>query len=157
MHKTRTALLALSITALVSACATAPRAERVAQRKADYIAVAGPDQHSFRYYNPLWSWEPLNRDLLVVYARPAQAWLLTLAGCLDLEYANAIGMTSRMGEVSVGFDKVLTGRNDLPCTITRIQPVDVAHLKARQAERRSIESKPRAAETPGGTAKGSGS
>ena len=91
----------------------------------------GPDQRSFRFYNDLWSWEPLGRDLLVVYTRPNQAWLLTVGGCTDLEFTNAIGLTSNMHEVSVGFDKVLTGRHDFPCTITRIRPVDVAHLKAQ--------------------------
>lgn len=148
MNGIKTILTAAAFTLALVGCSSVPRAERVAQRKADYEAAAGPDQHSFRYFNPLWSWEPLDRDLLVVYTRPNQAWLLTLAGCFDLEYTNAIGLTSRMGEVSVGFDKVLTGRRDLPCTITRIRPVDVAHLKARQAERRAIESKPRPTDAP---------
>lgn len=155
MNGIKTILAAAALTLVLAGCSSVPRAERAAQRKADYEAAAGPDRHSFRYFNQLWSWEPLDRDLLVVYARPNQAWLLTLAGCFDLEYANAIGLTSRMGEVSVGFDKVLTGRHDLPCTITRIRPVDVAHLKARQAERRAIQSEPRPAATPAAQASGS--
>lgn len=145
MNKARIVLTMTVAALLLAACSSVPRAEREAQRRADYEAAAGPDQRSFHFYNDLWSWEPLGPDLLVVYARPNQAWLLTVGGCTDLEYTHAIGLTSNIHQVSVGFDKVLTERRDFPCTITRIRPVDVAHLKAAQAERRKIEEAPRPA------------
>ena len=141
----------LTLAAALAACSSVPRAEREAQRRADYEAAAGPSQRSFRYFGNLWSWEPLGKDLLVIYTRPSEAWLLTVSGCTDLEYTNAIGLTSSFRQVSVGFDKVLTGRRDFPCTITGIRPVNVKQLKASQAERRTIEEKPReATPVPGG-------
>lgn len=140
----------LTLAAALVACSSVPRAEREAQRRADYEAAAGPSQRSFRYFGNLWSWEPLGKDLLVIYTRPSEAWLLTVSGCTDLEYTNAIGLTSSFRQVSVGFDKVLTGRRDFPCFITAIRPVDVKRLKAAQTERRAIEEQPRSAASPAG-------
>ncbi|MFC5524478.1 DUF6491 family protein [Rhodanobacter ginsengisoli] len=129
----------------LAACSSVPYSQRLAERQAAYAAAAGAPVHSFRFYHSLWSWEPLGRDQLVVYTRPQQAFLLDAGGCLDLDYTNAIGLTSNLGEVSVGFDKVLTGRRNLPCTITQIRPIDVKRLKATQAQQRKIETEPRSA------------
>ncbi len=141
----------LTLAAALASCSSWPRAERAAQRRADYEAAAGPSQRSFRLFNTLWSWEPLGNDLLAVYTRPNEAWLLTVGGCMDLEYTNAIGLTSRLHEVSVGYDKVLTGRRDFPCTITDIRPVNVKRLEATQTERRKIEEAPREAAPASGS------
>lgn len=141
----RRLIVCITLAATLAACSSVPRAEREAQRRADYEAAAGPGQRSFRFFGNLWSWEPLGNDLLAVYTRPNEAWLLTVGGCTDLEYTNAIGITSSFHEVSVGFDKVLTGRRDFPCFITGIRPVNVKQLKATQELRRSIEAKPREA------------
>lgn len=53
-------------------------------------------------------------------SRPS-AWLLDVNLCQNLQFANAIGLTSFIGEVSVNLDKVLAGRNYLPCFITQIR------------------------------------
>lgn len=131
----------------LGACASLSSRPSDQQRLADYEAVAGPAQTSFRFYNDLWSWEPLGTGHVVVYARPNQAWLLDVPGCVDLPFTNAIGLTSNIHQVSVGFDKVITGRRDFPCTITRIRPVDVKKLKQAEVERRTVEEKPRDAAT----------
>jgi len=135
------AMLALATT--LAACSSMPRAERELQQRADYEAAAGPAQNSFRFFNGLWSWQPLGRDLLVVYTRPQEAWLLDVPGCINLDFTSTVGLTSNLHQVSVGFDKVLTGRHDLPCTIQRIRPVDVGKLKALQQEQRQISAEPR--------------
>jgi hypothetical protein len=146
----RTSVLSILTAGLVlAACSSVPYAQRVAERQAAYVAAAGAPVHSFRFYGSLWSWEPLGRDQLVVYTRPQQAYLLDAGACFDLEYTNVIALTSRFGEVSVGFDKVLTGRRDLPCTITQIRPIDVKRLKAHQQEQRKIGTAPRAGDSSG--------
>ena len=48
----------------------------------------------------------------------------------------------------VGFDRVLTGRGNFPCTISQIRPVDVKSLKAVQQQQRLIKSEPRGADKP---------
>lgn len=135
----RQIVLAGAAAAVLAACASVP----LAQRQAAYAAAAGAPVNHFRFFTPLWSWEDLGPDQVVIYTRPKEAWLLDVPGCNELPFANAIGLTSNLNEVSVNFDKVLTGRNNVPCTIQRIRPVDVGKLKAVQQEQRQIETEPR--------------
>jgi hypothetical protein len=145
MRKLLLVTTALAATLAITACSSVPSRSPVSARQAAYDAAAGQPVNSFRFYGSLWSWEPLGNDQLAIYTRPQQAWLLDVPGCIDLGYANTIGLTSNINQVSVGFDKVLAGRRYPPCTITRIRPVDVKQLKAAQARQRSITITPRAA------------
>ena len=129
----------------LAACSDVPYAQRITQRQAAYATATGAPVSSFLLTGSLWSWEPLGRDQLVIYTRPRQAWLLDVPGCFNLEYANAIGLTSNLHQVSVGFDKVLTGRHYPPCTITRIRAIDVARLKVAELKQRKIDEAPRPA------------
>lgn len=129
--------------ALLAACSSVP----VAQRQAAYQAAAGAPVTNFRFFAPLWSWEPLGSDQVVVYTKPKEAWLLDVPGCTELPFANVIGLTSNLDQVSVHFDKVLTGRGFVPCTIQQIRPVDVARLKSVEQAQRQITTQPR----PSGT------
>lgn len=145
-------LLAMSLVMLLAACASTPYAQRISERQAAYAAAAGAPVRSFRFFN-LYSWEPLSDDQLAVYTRSNEAWLLDLAGgCQQLTFANSIGITSNINQVMVGFDKVLTGRGNFPCTITQIRPIDVKHLKAVQQQQRQIKSEPRDTGTDKGAA-----
>ena len=129
--------------AVLAACSSVP----VAQRQTAYQSAAGAPVTSFRFFAPLWSWEPLGSDQVVVYTRPKEAWLLDVPGCTELPFANVIGLTSNLDQVSVHFDKVLTGRGFVPCTIQQIRPVDVARLKSVEQAQRQITTQPR----PSGT------
>jgi hypothetical protein len=146
----RLVAISLVVTAMLAGCAADPhQVEQDNQRQAAYAAAAGSPVGSFRFFSPLYSWEPLGNDQLVVYTRPTQAWLLDVPGCPDLPFTNVIGLTSNMHQVTVMLDKVLTGRRNFPCTITRARPLDVRHLKATQKAQRKIEE--RARETPAGS------
>jgi hypothetical protein len=123
---------------LLAACASVP----LAQRQAADAAAAGAPVNSFRFFTPLWSWEALGPDQVVIYTRPKQAWLLDVPGCNQLPFANAIGLTSNLNQVSIRFDKVIIDRNTFPCTIQKIRPVDVARLKAVQ-QQREVRTEPR--------------
>jgi hypothetical protein len=136
-------LLATTLAALLAACASAPYAQRISERQAAYAAAAGAPVRQFRFFT-LYSWEPLSDNQLAVYTRPNEAWLLDLGGgCQDLAFVDSIGLTSNINQVMVGFDKVLTGRRNFPCTISQIRPVDVKSLKAAQQQQRLIKSAPR--------------
>jgi hypothetical protein len=113
------------------------------QRQAAYAAAAGAPVNSFRFFQSMWSWEPLGNDQVAVYTRPREAWLLDVPGCIELPYATTIGVTSNLDQVSINFDKVITGRSQLACTIRRIRPVDVARLRALQQEPRQVTTEPR--------------
>jgi hypothetical protein len=138
---------ALVLAMLTAGCSSVPYAQRMQQRQSAYAAAAGAPVRSFSYFS-LYSWEPLSDTQLAVYTRPNQAWLLDLGGCQDLMFTNTIGVTSNINQVTVGFDKVLTGRHNFPCAITGIRPVDVKSLKVAQEKQRKIEAATRAAEQP---------
>ena len=131
-------LIGIVLTVSLAACSSVPYAQRMSNRQAAYAAAAGDPVRSFRFFN-LSSWEPLGNSQLAVYTRPNEAWLLTVSGpCPDLDFTNVIGLTSILHEVSVNFDKVLTGRT-FPCFISQIRPVNTAKLKAVEHEQRKIE------------------
>ncbi len=141
-------LLATTLAAMLAACASAPYAQHTSERQAAYAAAAGAPVRHFRFFS-LYSWEPLSDSQLAVYTRPNEAWLLDLGGdCQDLAFVNSIGLTSNLNQVMVGFDRVLTGRGNFPCTISQIRPVDVKSLKAVQQQQRLIKSEPRGADKP---------
>lgn len=136
------------LAAALAACSSVPYAQRQQQRQEAYAAAAGAPVQNFHFFN-LWSWEPLSDSELVVYTRPDRAWLLDVDGtCQNLEFAQAIGLTSSIGRVWARFDKVLTGRGYMPCTITRIRPVDVKLLRIKQEAQRKIDAEPRPSTTP---------
>jgi hypothetical protein len=138
---------ALMLGLLCAGCSSVPYAQRASERQAAYAAAAGAPVRSFNFFN-LYSWEPLSDTQLAVYTQPNKAWLLDLGGCQDLLFVNSIGLTSNINQVMVGFDKVLTGRLNFPCTITQIRPVDVKRLKLAQQKQRQIESAARSADKP---------
>ncbi|HTM27820.1 MAG TPA: DUF6491 family protein [Rhodanobacter sp.] len=140
---------ALLLGLLCAGCSSVPHAQRMNERQAQYAAAAGAPVRSFTYFS-LYSWEPLSDTQLAVYTRPNQAWLLDLGGCQDLGFANAIGITSNINQVMVGFDKVLTGRGNFPCTISQIRPIDVKSLRLEQQKQRQIKAEARAAGKPAG-------
>jgi hypothetical protein len=140
---------ALLLGLLCAGCSSVPHAQRMNERQAQYAAAAGAPVRSFTYFS-LYSWEPLSDTQLAVYTRPNQAWLLDLGGCQDLGFANAIGITSNINQVMVGFDKVLTGRGNFPCTISQIRPIDVKSLRLEQQKQRQIKAEARAAVKPAG-------
>ncbi len=134
-------------TFLLSACSGVPYAQRTQQRQDAYNAAAGAPVRSFRFLGRMWSWEPLSDQQLVVYTQPKQAYLLDVWACPNLTFANAIGLTSSIREVSANFDKVLTGRPYVPCPIIKIRPIDLARLKVEQQAQREVDMQPRS-DTP---------
>jgi len=133
---------------LAAACSSVPHAQRVARQQAAYASAAGGPVRSFRFFS-LYSWEALGDRQVAIYTRPTEAWLLDLgAGCPDIEFGNSLGLTSSFGQVSVGLDRVVSGRTGFPCTISAIRPVDVKKLKAERQRQREIHETPR--DTPPG-------
>lgn len=136
---TSAALIAI----LLAACSSVPYAQRTQERQQAYNAAAGAPIRSFRFLTSIWSWEPLSDQQLVIYTVPNTAYLLNVWSCPNLMWAQAIGLTSTFREVSVNFDKVLTGRPYVPCTITQIRPVNLAQLKIAQQAQREVDMQPR--------------
>jgi len=141
-------LTAAAVAVVLGGCASvgADYTARMIARQQAYEAAAGTPVNSFRYFS-LWSWEPLSDSELAIYTRANEAWLLDLDGrCRNLEFTNHIGLTSSAGEVSVKFDRVLTGPADAPCFIKQIRPLDLKKLNSPQEGKpREVEEAPRPA------------
>ncbi|RUL76613.1 DUF6491 family protein [Dyella choica] len=144
MSKLRILALVL-LGVLLTACETAPYAQRLQQRQQAYNAAAGAPVRSFRLIMgmQIYSWEPLSDSQLVIYTLPSKAYLLDVWPCNNLTFTNFIGLTSFTNEVQTGFDKVLTGRPYIPCVIKQIRPIDLAQFKLEKESQRHIDSLPR--------------
>lgn len=134
------ALTALGM--LLAGCATGRMTS--AERLDLYRAHAGPPQNAMRYFGSLNGWTELGDSALAVWTRPSEAYLLELRGpCYGLSYATAIGLTSRTGQVSARFDKVLIRDPNqgpsVPCFIGSIRQLDVKALRASEKELRQAQ------------------
>ncbi|MCD9031630.1 DUF6491 family protein [Luteimonas sp. Y-2-2-4F] len=124
-------LLALAL----GACATGRIPDE--QKLEIHRAHAGEPVPSFQFFGSLNGWTPLGDSAVAVWTRPGEAYLLELTGrCQDLEFAQAISLTSTQSRVHARFDKVMvlgTGSIQVPCHIATIRPLDVKAV--REAER----------------------
>ncbi len=127
--KPRIVVALLPLLAL-TACAAFKNRESDADQLARYMDYAGESIESFTLLGGVDSWQSLGSNRLIVRSGVNKAYLLTVAEpCTDLDFANAISLTSTGSTVSRGFDSVRVGRER--CQITDIRPVD--YKAARQA------------------------
>jgi hypothetical protein len=128
----------------LAACSTVPPGPSA--RLALYRAHAGAPVSSFRYLGRFDNWEALGDQTIAVWTRPREAWLLDLAGpCNGLNFTPVIGLTSQVGQVHAGFDKVLVrdpSSFDIPCVISTIRPLDVDAIKQAEQEQRGQAAAP---------------
>ncbi len=131
--------------AAAAGCATSKLSD--SERYTLYREHAGEPIRSFRYFGDINGWTPLDDSSLVVWTRPAEAYLLDLYGpCQDLDFAQAIALTNLMGEVSARFDKVIvsgTSSMRVPCRIEEIRKVDVKALRQTERDLRGAAMTPR--------------
>jgi len=122
--------LLLMVLLLVTACAQQPRMTP-SERLEHYRANAGDPVSSFQFTGNLWGWRSLGDSALAVWPRSNQGYLVELAGrCQDLAFAMSIGLTSSVGRVSAGFDRVIVrlpanrSPNRVGCRIRTIRPIN---------------------------------
>lgn len=142
-------LFVMSLAGFFSAsCASAP-AMRDAERLALYRNHAGQPVNSFQYYGRFSNWTPLGDSAIALWVGPSRVWLLDLYGpCNDLDFANAISLTSNSGRVSARFDSVRVHNRSaisIPCRIKEIRPVNA---KALRAEEKALRQRGESGETP---------
>ena len=129
----------LSSVALLSGCAATLK--KLSEPKLSYTEYAGEPVKSFYMHN-LDGWTPVSKDEVVVWSGINKAYLLKLSGyCPDLEFANAIAVTST-GNTVDKFEKVIVGRDR--CFIQEIRPVDVKQMKE---DRKVIREQEKAAQS----------
>ena len=126
--KTLTAIILAGF--LASACATTggglerSTGDKALARYEPYLEEPVDSFTMFRHD----SWEPLNRNQLVLYTTINDAYLLTVMGpCYELPFAQTVRVTTTGNSVSK-FDNVIVRGNR--CPIEQIQPIDVHRMKA---------------------------
>jgi hypothetical protein len=149
--------LLLTILLLVTACAGQP-SKTPSERLELYRAHAGEPVSSFQFSGRLWGWRALGDSALAVWPRSNQGYLVELAGrCQDLAFALSIGLTSSIGRVSAGFDRVIVRLpsnrtpNRVGCTIRTIRPINaqvVTESKGDLGEGEVIERDPSIPDEP---------
>ena len=145
MKKFMFAPLIVAAALAVTGCATTGKLSDQ-QRLDIYRSHAGEPVSSIRYFGSFIGWTSLGDRALALQTRPNENWLLELDGpCQNLDFANTIGLTSRMNQVDARFDRVLV-RDGFPggCRIASIRPLDGKALKAEMSELRKAEAAERA-------------
>ena len=133
----RRAFLTLIATAgaLLGAPAGATQ-QRELEQLARYEQFAGTPVEEMPFWR-MQGYENLGKDAVLVWTSVKDAWLIRVfEPCIDLPWANSIGLTSNMHRVSAKFDFVLAKQSR--CMIKSIQPVDYrGYREARKRERDS--------------------
>jgi len=105
-----------------------------------YRANARAPVESFQYFGRLDGWTPLGDRAVAVWTRPREAYLIEVDDpCPDLDFADAIGLTTQVGRVYARFDQVIPrafggGARPVPCRIREIRPLDVKALKSAEQD-----------------------
>lgn len=138
-------LATLCTLAGLTACSAGgiPRHDGQEKQRDRYASYAGPPMQSFTWLGKYDGWESLGNNQLVIFTTPFEAYLLTVVGpCNDLNFANAVGLTSTGSTVSTRFDYVKV--KHMRCQISEIRKVDYQRMKAdlrAESEKAKAEAK----------------
>src|SRR6202008_2744841 len=108
-HRLRTAGI-LCLATLLGACSTTP--ERTYERDPldRYDRYAGPPIDRFAYRGTLDGWRAVDRDRVIVWTTPDDAYLLTVdSDCHDLTKVNRLRLTSSCGDFDRTYDYMVIG------------------------------------------------
>ncbi|AKC88041.1 hypothetical protein WQ53_15965 [Pseudoxanthomonas suwonensis] len=153
-------LIALSMVAVVAACAHSGPSLTSAERLELYQAHAGPPVASFRIDRiaGVTRWTPLGDQALAFWNTPNQGYLLEFhARCSGLSIASSITISNSMGLVNARLDSVQPRAANgsaisQPCRISSARPIDGRALNDAKRELReaSVVERPADVEPDGG-------
>lgn len=114
--------------ALLAACtAPAPRADDAAT-EAKLLKFAGPPIDSFTYLGRYDGFRTLGAKEVVIFTTVTDAYLIRVRDpCINLQFADRIGLTSSNRTVNRAFDFVIS--DDERCQIDTIRHVDYGAYK----------------------------
>jgi hypothetical protein len=119
--------LCIALALALGACSGIPLHEREQALQQQYVDYAGAPIERFNYLGRFNSWTALSDSQLVVWPTINEAYLLTVRQpCINLQFAQRIGVSSTVGTVSTGLDYVLVEHQR--CQIKEIRPVDYKRL-----------------------------
>ena len=124
-------LATLIAAALLIACSGGgiPKHEGQQKQRDRYASYAGPPLDSLTWLGRYDSWVSIGDNQLVLFTTPFDAYLLTVRPpCNDLNFAQAIGLTSTGNTVSARLDSVTV--KNMRCPIAEIRKVDYQRMQA---------------------------
>jgi hypothetical protein len=125
-------IFTLATAVVLSGCAGVPERTNDTGAVSRYEAHAGEPVGRVSYRGRIHAWQPLGRDVLVLWTTAQQPYLVrVMPTCLNLEFATRISLSSRMGGwVSSGMDDIRV--DGTSCRITEIRPIDAQALRAQE-------------------------
>jgi len=116
--------------ALLAACASVAQHSKNQQMQLQqYLQYAEAPVDSFTYLGHFDDWRALSDTQLVVWTTFNEPYLITVRPpCINLQFAQHIGLTSTSGTVSNHLDSVILEHQR--CQITQIRPVDYQKMQA---------------------------
>lgn len=137
----RRTLPLLSVLLLVTACATSTTRMTPAERLEFYRANAGEPVRSFHSPGRLWGWRAIGDSALTVWTSSNRGFLLELTHrCPDMTFASSIGLTTRTGRVSAGFDSVVVQRASSPGTALPPGTVQTTGVQRGSVQRSAMQN-----------------
>jgi hypothetical protein len=114
---------------LLAGCVAGPAAAPPPSKEAQlYLKYAGPPIESFTYLGRYDSFRTLGGPYLVIWTTFTNAYLIKVRDpCIQLPFANKVGLTSTSRTVNGNFDFVLVEHDR--CRIGTIQRVDYDAMK----------------------------
>jgi uncharacterized protein DUF6491 len=127
--KYRTRSIGVAMALLAAACSGIPQRTSEAEQLQQYLQYAAAPIGQFTYLSHFDSWRALSRTQLVVWTSINDAYLLTVRDpCINLQFAQRIGLSSTAGTVTNYLDFVLVDHDR--CQITEIRPLDYKKMRA---------------------------
>lgn len=122
-------LISAAAAAVLAGCVAAPAPPQPPSKEAQlYLKYAGPPIEGFTYLGRYDGFRSLGGAYVVIWTTFKDAFLIKVRDpCIELPFANKVGLTSTARTVNQRFDFVLVGQDR--CRIGTIQRVDFQAMK----------------------------
>jgi hypothetical protein len=121
------------IAALLGACSTTPARTYERDPLDRYDRYAGPPIDHFAYRGTLDGWRAVDRDRVIVWTTPDDAYLLTVdRDCHDLTTVDRLRLTASRENFDRAYDYIVIGADR--CRIRDIRHVDYAAMRQDAGE-----------------------
>ncbi|HEV2702184.1 MAG TPA: DUF6491 family protein [Steroidobacteraceae bacterium] len=119
----------VAMAALLAGCAAAPPPPQPPSKDAQlYLKYAGPPIDDFTYLGRYDGFRTLGGPYVVIWTTFRDAYLIKVRDpCIELPFANKVGLTATARTVNRRFDFVIVGHDH--CRIGTIQRVDFQAMK----------------------------
>ena len=118
----------MTVMGLLAGCVAPPPSKADLATEANFLKFAGPPIDSFTYLGRYDGFRSVGDKIVVIFTTINDGYLIRVKDpCINLRFANRIGLTSTTNTVNRRFDFVLADHER--CRIDTIQHIDYLALK----------------------------